>query len=296
MTINDLNLNLLRVFHSVAKLLSFTHAAKDLNLTQPGISTHVKQLEDYYGIKLFDRLGKQVALTQSGEILFKVTSGIFDSLTELQTRINDLHGLLAGKLSIAASISIGTYILPEMLMKFRHNYPAVEIKMDLLLSQQVVEKTLNNAVELGFVHHHVKNKSLVVKSFMEDQLLLIVSRQHAWAKKKSSIRLQDIAEQPFLLSGRGSGTREIVEDLFKKNGVSLNNIMELGTTDGIKKGVEANLGISIISRHVVALEVGLGLIKPISLRGIDLKRNLYLIFHKDRYLSEAARAFISFLK
>jgi DNA-binding transcriptional LysR family regulator len=296
MNINDLNLNLLRVFHSVAKLLSFTHAAKDLNLTQPGISTHVKQLEDHYGIKLFDRLGKKVALTQSGEILFKVTSNIFDSLTELQTRINDLQGLLAGKLSIAASISIGTYILPEMLVKFRHNYPAVEIKMDLSLSQQVVEKTLNNAVELGFVHHYVKDKSLVVKSFMEDQLLLIVSRQHEWAKKKSSIRLQDIAEQPFLLSGRGSGTREIVEDLFKKKGVLLKNIMELGTTDGIKKAVEANLGISMISRHVVALEVGLGLIKPISLRGIDLKQNLYLIFHKDRYLSEAARAFISFLK
>jgi DNA-binding transcriptional LysR family regulator len=293
---NNLNLNLLRVFHAVARLLSFTRAAEDLNLTQPGISTHIKELESHCKTRLFHRLGKKVVLTEAGEILFSGTQSIFRSLAESGTKINDLQGLVAGALSIGASISIGTYILPEMLAKFRHSYPAVDIKMGLSLSQEVVEKTLNNAIELGFVHHYIDDNSLVVKAFMEDQLLLVVSRQHAWAKRKSPVLLQHIANQPFLLAGRGSGTREIVEELLKKEGISLKNIMELGTTDGIKKAVEANLGISIVSKYVVALEVKLGLIKAIPLRGIDLKRDLYLVFHKDRYLSEAARAFISLLK
>jgi|SRR5208283_1857249 len=292
----SLNLNLLRVFHAVAKVLSFTRAAEELNLTQPGISTHIKELENHCKTRLFHRLGMKVVLTQAGEILFGSTQSIFRLLDESETRIHDLQGMVAGKLSIGASISIGTYILPEILVKFRHSYPAVEIKMDLSLSQQVVEQALNNAIELGFVHHYVKDNALVVKAFMEDQMLLVVSRQHSWAKRKSSVRLQDLADQPFLLAGRGSGTREIVEDLLIKEGISLKNIMELGTTDGIKKAVEANLGISIISKHVVALEAGLGLIKAVSLRGIDLKRSLYLIFHKDRYLSAAARAFIGLLK
>ena len=297
---NGLNLNLLRIFHACAHFMSFTRASKALNLTQPGISIHMKALEDYYGAKLFDRLGKKVILTQAGEILFKFTNGNFGSLSEVESKIRDLQDLKAGKLSLGASISIGTYILPDILAKFRLICPAIEIHMDLSSSQDILDKVLNNSIELGFIHHCPKDypnaEMLTVDAFKEDELVVAVSRRHAWAKKKTSVSVQELAHQTFLLPGQGSGTRKMIEDILRRKKISLDRCMEMGTTGGVKGAVEANLGISILSKFVVAREVKLGLIKALPLQGIDLKRALYFISHKNRYHSQASRAFINLLK
>jgi DNA-binding transcriptional LysR family regulator len=292
----DLNLNRLRVFHAVARLLSFTRASEELHLTQPGISKHVKELEGDYGTKLFNRLGRKVVLTQAGEILFKTTSDILKLVQESKTRIDDLHGLAGGRLSIGSSSTIGTYLLPALLVTFRHKYPEVEITVDISLSQQVVEKVLNNTLELGLVGHYAADRMLVAKPFMADPMVLIVSARHPWTTRKSSLHLHDLSREPFLFSRQGSGTREVVESLLEKAGVTLENTMDLGTTTGVKHAVEAGLGVSILSHHVVAPELANGRIKSIRLMGMNLKRNLYLVHHKDRYFSEAARAFLGLLQ
>ena len=291
-----MNLNQLRIFHAVARLLSFTRASEELYLTQPGISKHIKELEGYYGTRLFDRLGKKVVLTQAGEILFRITKDIFNLIDESRTRIHDLQGLAGGKLSIGASITIGTYILPKMLVRFRHKYPDVEIAVDISLSEQVMDKVLDNTLEIGLVGHLVNDKRLVAKQFKTDQMVLIVSPRHRWANRRSPVRLQELIDQPFLLLKQGSGTRKIVEGLLEKAGFTLMNIIELGNTEGVKKAVEADLGISIVSKRVVSRELAAALIKPVPLKGLDLRRNFYVVYHKDRYLSEAARAFFKLLE
>lgn len=290
--IKNMNMNQLRIFLAVAGHLSFTRASEELNLTQPGISKHIKELEEYYGARLFDRLGKKVALTQAGEILLTSVKKVFGLLTESKARIDDLKGLAGGKLAIGASFAVGTYILPGLLAKFRVDHPAVEIMADIALSRHVVDKVLDNALEIGFIGHLTEDKRLTVNKFRTDRLVLIVSVKHPWANRKSPVHLRELSHQPFLLSKKGSGTRETVEKLMISAGVTLDRIIEIGNTEGVKKAVEADLGISILSHYVVSRETEAGLIKAVPLAGRALTRNLYVVYHKDRYLSEAARAFM----
>jgi DNA-binding transcriptional LysR family regulator len=290
-----MNMNLLRIFHATAKLKSFTRAAAELHLTQPGISKHIKELEEHYGTRLFDRVGKRVVITQAGEILFRMTSDIFNMVAEAEARINDLRGLARGKLSIGSSITIGTYVLPELLVEFRRRYPYAELKLDIGLSQQAVDKVLDHSLEIAFIGHYEHDKRLVVTPFMTDRLLLIVAATHEWGKRTKPVPLQKLVDQPFLLSKQGSGTRTVMDNLFKSAGLTLRETMELGTTEGVKHAVAAGLGVSILSEHMVRKEVASGCIKTIPVEGIDLKRDLYLVRHKDRYLSEAAQAFLNLL-
>ena len=288
-----MNMNQLKIFHSVARLLNFTRASEELHLTQPGISKHIKALEEYYGTPLFDRLGKRVVLTQAGEILYKATTSVFTLLDESKSRIDDLAALTGGKLNIGGSVTISTYILPGMLMKFRKNAPAVEISVDTAFSRQIVDKVLDNTLELGFVGHYQPDARLAVRVFMTDRMALVVSPRHPWAKRKSPVRLTELANQMYLLSKQGSGTWQLVSHLLDSSGIVLNNTMELGTTEGLKQAVAAGLGISILSKHVLVGELSSGMLLEIPLACEGLERDLFLVYHKDRYLSQAARAFIA---
>lgn len=287
-----MNLNHLRVFHAVAGVLSFTRAAEELHLTQPGISKHVKELEEQYGTRLFDRLGKRVALTQAGEILFGMTSDVFRLIGESKVRIDDLNGLTSGKLIIGACATIGTYILPDMLVRFRQRYPGIEIKVDTAFNCQIVEGVLGTALELGFVGNYVPDARLSAQPFMTDRMVLIVSVHHPWADRKSPVHLRELIAQPFLLSKPGSGTWKTVAGYLEKAGIRLTNTMELGTTEAVKQAVASNLGVSILAEHVLSRELADGVIKSVPVAGEALLWDLYFVYHKDRYLSGAARAFL----
>lgn len=290
--VNNANLNQLRVFHSVATLLSFTRAAEELHLTQPGISKHIKDLEEHYGNRLFNRLGKKVALTQAGEVLLKAVTEAFRLVDEANVKISDLKGLVGGNLNIGASIMIGTYLLPRILAKFRHRHPGVDISLDISLSQQIEDKVLAGTLEVGLIGHRPADTRLIVQKFQSDRMVMIVSAGHSWAKRKKPVGLPELTDQTFLLPRQGSGTRKILEDLFHRSGIRLKQTLELGTTEGVKKGVEAGLGISIISQHIVQSELATGLIRSLNLKDAGLRRDLFIVYRKDRYLSAAAQEFL----
>jgi len=289
---NSTNLNQLRVFHSVATFLNFTRAAEELHLTQPGISKHIKDLEEHYGNRLFNRLGKKVVLTQAGEVLLKAVTEAFRLIDEANVRIGDLKGLVGGKLNIGASIMIGTYLLPRILAKYKQRHPGVDISLDISLSQQIEDKVLDSTLEVGLIGHRAADTRLIVRKFKSDRMVLIVSADHNWAKRRKPIDLREVTDQTFLLPRQGSGTRKILEDLFQRSEIMLKHTMELGTTEGVKKGVEAGLGISIISRQIVQIELETGLIRSLNLKGADLRRDLFIVYRKDRYLSAAAQEFL----
>jgi len=290
-----MNLNQLRIFQSAARLLNFTRAAEELHLTQPGISKHLKALEEYYGTRLFDRLGKKQVLTQAGELLFEATSAIFNLLDGAKTRIDDLNGLAGGKLIVGASVTIGSYLLPDKLVRFRLRHPGIEIKVETAFSRQIAEKVLDNSVELGLVGHYLPDPRLLARPFLTERLVLIVSHRHPWAGRKSDVRPAELANQTLLLSKRGSGTWRIVEEFLAGKGARLGNTIELGTSEAVKQAVAANLGVSLLSEHLLDRELADGVLMAVSLAGGEPMRHLYLVQHKDRYLSLAAQAFVDLL-
>lgn len=291
----NVNLNQLRIFHSAAKRLNFTRAAEELHLTQPGISKHLKELEGSYGTRLFDRLGKKVVLTQAGEVLYEATKAAFNLLDDAKARIDDINGLAAGKLTIGASVTLGTYLLPDKLLQFRQQYPTVEIKVETAFNHHIIEKVLDNSLELGLVGRYLPDPRLAVKKFMTEQILLIVSPLHPWAKRKTPICVNELESQTYLVSKRGAGTWPIIEALITQNNGHFGSIIELGTAECVKRAVAANMGISMLARHVLDRELKDGEIKAVPLAGGEPIRDLFLVHHKDRYLSRTAQAFVDLL-
>lgn len=290
----DFNLNLLRIFRTVAKLQSFTRAAEALFLTQPGISKHIKTLEDYYETSLFDRLGKRVVLTETGEALFSSVEKIFNLIERSREEIDDLKGLKKGMLKVGASITIGVYFLPAVLEKFKKLYPGTRINLDIDLNQNVVRQVLDNSVDIGLLGAPADDARLVTTPFHKDELVVIAPGNQDWARR-DSISAEELLFENFILSRRGSGTRAVIEERLKAAGIVLKDAMEFGNTEAIKKAVEAGLGISIISKAAVVREVQLGLLRKLPLSGIDLERDFHVVYRKDKYISTLIKTFLEFV-
>jgi DNA-binding transcriptional LysR family regulator len=290
-----INLNQLRIFQAVAEARSFTRAAEAVHLTQPGISKHIKQMEEYYGVPLFDRLGKKVALTQAGEILFEAAREIVASITAAEQRIDELKGLHGGKLVLGASFPLGIYVLPGVLAAFRKQYPAVEVTVDISLSARIMAKILANKLDLGLISSEAHDPRLLARQFMTDELIAIAPRNHRWANK-NRIRPQELLGETFIVAARGAGTRAVVEERLKEKGIILRDVVDFGNIEGVKRAVEAGLGISIQSRSVVEREISAGSLTGVSLAGMDAKLANFYIYRKDKHLSNAARAFLAVLE
>ncbi len=290
-----INLDRLRIFQAVAEARSFTRAAEVVHLTQPGISKHIKQMEEYYGIPLFDRLGKKVALTQAGEILSEATEEIMASATAAEQRIEELKGLHGGKLVLGASFALGIYVLPGVLAAFRKRYPAVEVTVDISLSAKIMAKILANKLDLGLVSQEAHDPRLFARQFMTDELIAVVPSNHPWANRKR-IRPQEFMRETFIVAARGAGVRAAVEERLKQKGIVLTNVIDFGNMEGVKRAVEAGLGISIQPQSVVQREISAGSLTGVSLAGLDDKLGRFYVCRRDKHLSNAAKAFLALLQ
>lgn len=289
-----MNLDKLRIFYAVANHNSFTRASEDLFLTQPGISKHIKHLEDYYGLRLFDRLGKKVVLTQAGDVLYESTQRILQLIDDAKEKIDDLKAMAGGKISVGASFTAGIHIIPEILGRFYRMYPEIEILLDISLSHYVAEKVIANELDIGFIGAPYDDERLITKKLCEDRLVVIIPKDHQWNRRKS-IKLAELADQPFILAKKGSGTRAIIEKQLQNTGVNLQKKIEFGNTEAVKKAVAAGIGVSIISEFSIKNEVAVGQLKPISLSDNALFRTFYFTYHKDKYLTNITRALIKLL-
>jgi DNA-binding transcriptional LysR family regulator len=290
----NLNFNQLWIFHTTAEEKSFTRAAVRLHLTQPGVSKHIKGLEEYFGTPLFDRIGRRPALTTSGEILYEATQRIFDILRDSRERMNDLESNNMGQLRIGASITLGIYILLPYVKQFKKQYPQIDLSMDISLSREVEENVEVNRLDLGFIGAPTKNNQLIAGKLFKDELVLVLPADHPW-KDRKTVRISDIGSELLLVSKQGSGTRAILDERFRELGISP-HLVELGHTESIKRAVETGLGISILSKAVVERELKMGWLKTIRLTGVNLKRQFYYVYRKDKYLSKAVDAFLSLIK
>lgn len=285
----------LQTLRMAARLKSFTRAAEALHLTQPAVSAQIVALEKEFKVKLFDRVGKTVTLTEAGQVMLSATEDILGRVEDVRRAFEDLEGLGRGKIAIGASVVVGIYLLPEILGRFKKKHPAIDLVLDIDYARHVVEEVLNQRVDIGIIGEGVPvtDERIVVKTFAEDELVVITSKRHAWAKRPV-VAPSELARQPFIIPERGSATQESGFRFLEALGIKLNVTMELGNIEGVKKAVEADLGISIVSRCAVLKEVEAKRLRMMRLEGMALKRHLNFIWRKGKHLSKATNVFMEF--
>lgn len=278
----------LQVFRTVARLLSFTKAAETLHMTQPAVTFQVRQLEEYFGTRLFDRTHNRISLTTAGEVVYRYADRIFEQYTEMENAVRDLTGEVSGMLTIGASTTIAEYMLPALLGDFKRKYPEVNIQLKVSNTEGIVSMVESNNIDLGVVEGPVSNKNLAVEVCRIDQLLVIVPPHHALASAES-VTVDELFEYPFIAREEGSGTRDVISEYVTECGHdpgSLNVSIELGNPEAIKGAVEAGMGVSIISRATLHKELQLGTLTAIALDP-PLERAFSFVHQKQQFRHRA---------
>lgn len=293
-----MNFHQLHIFKVVADKKSFSKAAQVLFISQPAISMQIKSLEEHFGTRLFERNTHQVNLTEAGRILYKYVEKILNLIDEAEQEISILTGCVRGTLSIGASFTLGEYVIPQIIGRFKTQYPLVKVFLQVTNTEQIAKRVSKGILDLGLVESHIDNQDLVVKPFLQDELIVILPIDHPLAGRKS-ISLGELVALPLVLREKGSGTRKVAEERLKEAGVelsALNVVMELGSTEAVKKAVEAGFGASIISTWAVQKELKLHTLKPVKIKDISLLRNFYIIFRENRAHVPVVKEFISFIQ
>jgi DNA-binding transcriptional LysR family regulator len=283
--------NHLRAFYEVAKTGSFIAAAKNLFLTQPAVAWQIKNLEEYYELKFFERTEKRVILTEEGKVLFDFSDRIFNLSRQAEEAISDLKGINQGTLRIDAVFTFGDYYLSKLVDAFHKKYPKIVIQINIGNTSQLIENTLQHKNDIAFVAFDPGNHKLVSRVFISDLLVGVVSPDHPLAAKKST-SLRDLNGQRLILREQGSSPRMTVDEILKKKGISPILVMESASTAIIKRAVESGMGMAILSRQTIRKEIQANLLKEVDFIDAEINYKFYLIHHKDKYFSRSLKAFM----
>jgi DNA-binding transcriptional LysR family regulator len=287
----------LQVFHAVAKHLSFTKAAEALFMTQPAVTFQIRQLEEQFNTRLFDRAHGRISLTPAGQVALDYAERILSLSSELDTRLREMSGQLEGPLLIGASTTIAEFLLPQVLGEFKVRYPGVVPRLFVANSEAVQGRVSERSLDLGFIEGESHLPSLVTDVCCEDELRVVCSPSHPLAKLKS-VEPQALMEHAYASREPGSGTREVIDHYLHKAGVqpdALQVVMELGSPEALKGLVATGLGFTIMSRAIAALEVKLGRLVQVPLNP-RLIRRLAVVYPKERFHSRLVSGFVQFAK
>lgn len=287
----------LQVFHTVARLLSFTKAAEILHMTQPAVTFQIKQLEEQFNTRLFDRTHNRISLTEAGNIVFEYSDRILNLYGEMQNRIGEMTGDVRGTLLLGASTTIAEYMLPRVLGDFKERYPEVQVRMHVANTDRIVSMVEDNTIDLGVVEAAISNKSLAVRKCCMDQMVAIFPPNHALAQK-SSVSATDLLQYSFVSREEGSGTREVTNEYLVIAGLDPNDLnltMELGSPESVKGAVEGGLGISVVSEATIRKEIALGSLLALPLAP-PLARPFLFVYQKQKFRSHVMDEFLEFAK
>jgi len=287
----------LQVFFKVAGLLSFTKAAESLHMTQPAVTFQIRQLEESFNTRLFDRTHNRISLTEAGERVYEYAEKISAIYSEMEAMIRDMTGDMSGSVTIGASTTIAEYMLPSLLGDFRQKYPDVLIHLKVSNTDGVVSMVEDNVIDLGVVEAPVSNRNLVVEPCKNDKLVAIVPNKHPLAKK-AKVSLKELLAYPFISREEGSGTREVIEEYVAqadgcKDG--LNVAMDLGSPEAVKGAVEAGMGISIVSEATVAKERRLESLKILELDP-PMERPFSFVHQKQKFRQRVMDELLDFAR
>ena len=287
----------LQVFHAVAKHRSFTKAAETLFMTQPAVTFQIKQLEEQFNVRLFERGHGQISLTDAGQVVFDYAERILALSAELEARMKDLTGQVSGALLIGASMTIADYLLPQVLGEFKARFPGVVPRLLVANSETVQNQIAEHSLDVGFIEGDSLLPSLVTEVCCEDELQLVCAPSHPLAKR-ATVTPELLAQYAYISREPGSGTREVADRYLQKAGIapdSLQPAMELGSPEALKGLVGTGFGFAIMSRATVIKETRLG-----ELVGIPfaprIVRNLSAVYAKQKFHSKALASFVAFAR
>ena len=287
----------LQVFQTVARLLSFTKAAEELHMTQPAVTFQVRQLEEQFNTRLFDRTHNRISLTDAGKRVHECAERIFELYAEMDNSVRELTGDISGVLILGASTTIAEYMLPVLLGDFKVKYPDITIRLKVANTDGIVSQVENNTIDLGVVEASVNNKNLVVEKCRTDHLVLIVPPGHELAKEEV-VPIKRVADYPFICREEGSGTREVMIESMHDAGVStsdLNIVMELGSLEAIKGAVESGMGVSILSNATIQKELRLGTLAAVQIDP-PIDRPFSFVHQKQKFRVRAMDELLSFAR
>lgn len=282
----------LEVFLSVAKHLNFTRAGEEVNLSQPSVSVRIRQLENELGVKLFEQLGKQVGLTDAGSLLISHARRVISAIEDTKHAVDELQGFERGTLRIGASTTPGMYLIPKTIAQFKARYPKIEIQLGIKDTRRVEAGVARNEFDFGFVGGHLAGDEVDVVPWLTDQLVLVVAPTHRLARRKT-IKTEDLRKEKFIFREPGSATRAAITNHLQTANLVVDTIMEMENPESVKKAVQSGLGIAFISAFAVETELKARSLVSVRVTGLNIQRELKIVYRKDKHLGRAAQAFIS---
>ncbi|MCM2534308.1 LysR family transcriptional regulator [Neobacillus pocheonensis] len=292
-----MNIENLKMFCLVVDQGSISQAARLSYVSQPAVTRQIHQLENYYGTLLFDRSEGKLTVTETGKLLYPFAKAIVNDFDRSKEVINQVTGESNATLRVGASLTIGEYLLPSLLGSFKKQAPEIKVTLTIKNTPSVLEDLANDVIDLAWVEGIVENKNFIVEKFAEDELVLVIPPDHPW-RGRTEIHIEELANERMIWRESISGTRLIVENELRDYGVldRIESYMEIGSTQAIKSAVEAGLGISILPRLTVARELEQGILSEIKMKGVDLKRNLWLVKKPQRFRSNGVTSFVEFIQ
>lgn len=288
----------LNIFCKVIELKSFSKAGSAVYLSQPTVSSHIKDLEESTGCKLIDRMPKEALPTRAGELLYGYAKKLLSLRDEAETALAEFQGTIRGRLPIGGSTIPGVYILPRVIGMYTRKYPEVVISLTLGDTGSTIEKILSEELELGVVGALSEDQGLDQEVMFEDEMRLIVPVNHKWSEK-GEVSPDELQKEPFIIRERGSGTLKSIQRSFEKKGRSIRKlriVSEMGSTEAVLQAIKADAGVSIMSMLAVSEDVGAGRLRALKIRGVDLTQRFYITRLKNRTPSPLCKSFFEFLK
>ncbi len=287
----------LKTFYTAAKLGSFTKAAESLYLTQPAVSMQIKDLEQEYGIPLFERIGKKVRLTRAGEVLLPMAERILHTYLESHSAVEQANSSVTGKIRVGATSYTGIHFLPEIMAAFQHRYPDNHVLISLQYARRIQAMLLENEIDVGIIgsnQYRLLEESILEQELYHDRIVAVVGARHPWADREY-IMTEDLAEQQMILPSKATLTRQYIERSASTKGIRLKLAYEMENISMIKRMVEHLLGITLMCSAEVRKETEAGWLRTLALRDLTIDRKVIMVFHRDKPLSSALNSFIDFL-
>ncbi|MCQ4268820.1 MAG: LysR family transcriptional regulator [Pseudomonas sp.] len=289
-----MTLRQLQVFGAVCESRSYSRAAEEMALTQPAVSLQIRQLEELVGQPLFEYVGKKLYLTEAAEALKRASSDIFARLDSLDMQLTDLQGSLQGQLNLAVESS-AKYFVPHLFAAFRRQHPDVSLQLSVVNRAQVIKRLSDNRDDLVIMSLMPSEVALEFLPFLNNPIVAVAPPEHPLCQA-SRLSLQDLAAYPLLVREPGSGTRKACEEYFQQKRAHFAQTVQIASLDALREAVIAGLGVALLPRHAVTLELAHGLLRELPVDELPLYRSWCVAHARGKRLSPVAQAFFAFIR
>ncbi len=289
-----MNRNHLALFHTVAKAGGISRGALAAHVSQPAVSKQIAELEQALGVQLLDRQPRGCRLTEAGTILFAYAGRWRALEDDAERAIEEYRGLKRGRLALGASLTIGGYLLPGVIAEFHRGFPEVELALEIANTEQIRRSLLDDRIELGLTEGPLESEELDSTIFFQDELVAIAPAGHRLLRKPA-VTVREMCREPLLMREEGSGTRAFVERTLRRHGIKVEPLLSLASPEAIKNAVAAGMGLAIVSRLSVRLELEAGSLGIVALKDLAIRRPLHLQRVRGRSMSAAVAKFLDVL-